>query len=69
MIITSISKIKAQTTGFNLFCKEEGIDPENHKEPEEGCCVDKMDLYRYGAYKAAQELQSSVDSFKESLFT
>lgn len=68
MLITSIAAIKAQTTeeGFKLFCKEQEIDPDNYTEPEEGICVDKMDLYRYGAAEAAQDLASSVKSFKRA---
>lgn len=69
MLITSIADIKSQATeeGFKLFCKEQGIDPANYKEPEEGVCVDKMDLYRYGAAEAARSLAKSVASFKHDV--
>lgn len=64
MLITSIEYIKNQSTpeGFLLFCKENGVNPESYTEPEHGVCVDKMDMYRYGATAAAQNLTSSVRS-------
>jgi hypothetical protein len=67
MLITSIASIKAQTTeeGFKLFCQEAGINPANYVEPEEGVCVDKMDLYRYGAGTVAQALAESVAAFQK----
>ena len=68
MLITTIANIKEQSSeaGFKMFCEEQGIDPENYAEPEEGVCVDKMALYRYGAAIAAKELTASVKSFKKS---
>lgn len=68
MLITSVAAIKAQCSpeGFKLFCQEEGIDPDHYEEPEEGVCVDKMDLYRYGAAEAAQNLAASVNTLKKA---
>jgi len=64
MLITSIKDIKDKSTpdGFLLFCQEEGVNPESYTEPEHGVCVGKMDMYRYGATAAAQDLASSVKS-------
>jgi hypothetical protein len=69
MLITTIANIKSECTeeGFKMFCREQGIDPENYQEPEEGVCVDKMDLYRYGAATAAQSLANSVSALKAEL--
>jgi hypothetical protein len=68
MLITSIKNIKEQssTDGFMVFCIEQGIDPNNYVEPEFGVCVDKMDLWRYGAGKAALELSASVSTMLNS---
>ena len=69
MLITSIKQLRSKTTpeGFALFCKEEGIDPEKYVEPHEGICVDKMDLYRYGAVEEASNLNSSVKKIKKEM--
>jgi hypothetical protein len=69
MLITTIAKIKESCTeeGFKMFCSEQGFDPGNYQEPEEGVCVDKFDLYRYGAAAAAQSLSSSVNALKAEI--
>ncbi len=62
MLITSIRKMEEQCSpnGFKLFCQEQGINPENYVEPEEGVCVDSLDLLRYGAKKEFVALKHSV---------
>lgn len=62
MLITSIRSMEAQCSpsGFKVFCQEQGIDPENYVEPEEGVCVDSLDLLRYGAVAEFVALKTSV---------
>jgi len=63
MLITSVAEVReaASEKGWRLFCEEQGFDPENPGEPEEGVMIDKLDLLRYGMDEAYDDLVASVD--------